>query len=110
MSAISHMLSLPVGYDNSRRAMTILEALAVLEDAVSECKKRNVNTQEVSEALELLEPYVRPEWIIPQFVTTRSNTRADSYVEREGQQQVLCATFPGIRDSITMNPKRKSSN
>jgi hypothetical protein len=47
--------------------MTILEALAILEAAVFECKKRDVNTPEVNEALDLLEPYIRPAWLIPQF-------------------------------------------
>jgi len=41
--------------------MTVLEALAILEAAILECKKRNVNTPEVKSALELLEPYVRPQ-------------------------------------------------
>jgi hypothetical protein len=35
--------------------MTVLEALAVLEAAVLECKKRDVNTPEVREALDFLE-------------------------------------------------------
>jgi hypothetical protein len=47
--------------------MTVLEALAILEAAVLEYKKRGINTPEVKEALDLLEPYVRPEWVIPQF-------------------------------------------
>ena len=37
-----------------RRFMTVLEALATLESAVLECKKRNVNTPEVKNALDLL--------------------------------------------------------
>jgi hypothetical protein len=40
--------------------MTALEALAILESAVLECKKRDINT-EVREALDLLEPHVRPQ-------------------------------------------------
>ena len=32
-----------------------------------ECKKRTVNTPEVTEALDFLEPYIRPTWLIPQF-------------------------------------------
>ncbi len=38
--------------------MTALEALATLESAVLDCKKTNVNTPEVREALDLLEPYI----------------------------------------------------
>ena len=41
-------------------AMTVLEALAILEAAVLECKKRDVDTPEVRAALDFLEPYIRP--------------------------------------------------
>ena len=51
--------------------MTILAALAILEAAVLESKKRNVNTPEVKEALDLLERYVWPKWLIPQFRHSR---------------------------------------
>ena len=47
--------------------MTVLEALAILEAATLECKKRNVDTPEVHDALTLLEPHVQPEWLVPQF-------------------------------------------
>jgi hypothetical protein len=40
--------------------MTVLQALAILEAAVLECKKRNVNTPEVSEVLDLLESHIQP--------------------------------------------------
>ena len=40
--------------------MNILEALAILEAATLEGKKRDIDTPEVREALDLLEPYVRP--------------------------------------------------
>jgi hypothetical protein len=82
-------------------AMTVLQALAILEAAVLECKKRDVDTPEVKDALNLLEPYIRPKWLIPQF---RSNLERTPHVHvevvKEGQQQVLRATFPGIRDSV----------
>ena len=80
--------------------MTVLETLAILEAAVLECKKRDINTPEVKNALDLLEPYVRPQWIIPQFRHNALEHNGDSYAAREGQQQVLRATFPGIRDSV----------
>ena len=80
--------------------MTILEALNILEAAVLECKKRNVNTPELKEALYLLEPLIRPEWLIPQFRHHALKERTDNDVEREGQQRGLRATFPGIRDSV----------
>jgi len=47
--------------------MTVLEAFAILESATLECKKRDINTPEVREALDLLEARIRPEWLIPQF-------------------------------------------
>ena len=47
--------------------MTLLEALAILEAAVLECKKRDVDTPEVEDALDFLEPYIRPQWLIPQY-------------------------------------------
>ena len=80
--------------------MTLLQALAILEAAVLECKKRNVNTPEVRAALDLLESHIQPEWLIPQFRDHALQDRTEKYVEREGQQQVLRATFPGIRDCV----------
>jgi hypothetical protein len=77
--------------------MTVLEALAILEAATLECKKRDVNTPEVSESLDLLEPYIRPEWLIPQFRSHVLNRHNVNDVDREGQQQVLRPTFNGIR-------------
>jgi hypothetical protein len=47
--------------------MTILEALAILESATVECKQRNINTSEVSEALDFLEPHIKPAWLVLQF-------------------------------------------
>jgi hypothetical protein len=47
--------------------VTALEALKILEDAVLERKRRNVNTPEVRGALDFLEPHICPEWLIPQF-------------------------------------------
>ena len=44
-----------------------LEALAILESATLECKQRDINTPEVSEALDLLESYIWPKWLILQF-------------------------------------------
>ena len=79
--------------------MTVSEALAILESATVECKKRDINTPELRDALDLLELHIRPEWLIPQF---RYDLDRDPSVEvdKEGQQQVLRATFPGIRKSV----------
>ena len=80
--------------------MTVLEALAILEAAVLECKKRNVNTPEVKTALDVLERHIWPNWVIPQFRHHALEHNGDSYASREGQQQVLHATFPGIRNCV----------
>ena len=80
--------------------MTVLEALAILEAAVLECKKRDVDTPEVRAALDFLEPYIRPQWLIPQYRDHVLDHDRTTEVALEGQQQVLRATFPGIRDGV----------
>src|SRR5215813_3039285 len=80
--------------------MTVLEALAILEAAVLECKKKDINTPEVKNALDLLEPYIRPPWIIPQFRHPAVEYNGDSYAAREGQQQVLRASCTGSRNCV----------
>jgi hypothetical protein len=79
--------------------MTVSEALAILESATVECKKRDIDTPEVMEALDLLEPHIRPEWLIPQF-RYYLNRDPSVGVDKEGQQQVLRATLLGIRNSV----------
>ena len=80
--------------------MTVLQALAILEAAVLECKKRDVDTPEMREASDFLEPLIRPQWLIPQYRDHVVGHDRTTEVALEGQQQVLRATFPGIRDSI----------
>ena len=81
--------------------MTASEALAILESATVECKKRDINTPEVRDALDLLEPHIRPEWLIPQFrYHLDRDPSVEVEVDKESQQQVLRATFPGIRKSV----------
>jgi hypothetical protein len=72
--------------------MNIFEALAILESAVLECKKRNVNTQEATEALDLLAPYVKPKLVVAQF-------RHHIARERDNDHE-LRTTFPWIRNSV----------
>jgi hypothetical protein len=79
--------------------MNIFEALAILESAVLECKKRNVNTQEATEALNLLAPYVRPKLVVAQFRHHIAREHGKEH-EKEGQQQVLRASFAEIRNSV----------
>jgi hypothetical protein len=78
----------------------ILEVLAILEAAVLECKKREVATPEVKEALDLMEPYVRPKWLIPKFRHCIDGEQQQDYSTREGRQQMLRVTFPGIRTAV----------
>jgi hypothetical protein len=47
-----------------------------------------------------LEPYIWPKWLAPQFRYEVSNGYGNNDVDRENQQQVLRATFPGIRDGV----------
>jgi hypothetical protein len=82
------------------RPWTVLEPLAILEAAVLERKKRDVDTPEVRAALDFLEPYVRPQWLIPQCRDHVVGHDRTTEVALEGQQQVLRATFPGIRDGV----------
>ncbi len=79
--------------------MTVLKALAILEAAVLECKQRNVDTPEVTEALDFLEPHIRPTWLVPQYRHALDGHGNREY-DREGQQQVLRPSFEGIRDSV----------
>src|SRR5262249_37263244 len=78
--------------------MTVLEAFAILESATLEYQKRDINTPEVMEALNLLEPHIQPPWLIAQF-----RYHLDRYpsveVNIEIQKQALRATFLGIRNS-----------
>jgi hypothetical protein len=79
--------------------MNIFEALAILESAILECKKRNVNTPKATEALDLLAPYVRPKLVVAQFRHHIARERDNDH-EKEGQERVLRATFPEIRNSV----------
>ena len=74
--------------------MTVLEALAILEAATLDCKKREVDTPELRAALDLLEPHIQPSWLIPQFRDNLAGEREREYAAKEGQQQVFRVTFP----------------
>ena len=80
--------------------MIILEALATLESATLECKQRDIDTPEVREALTFLEPHIQPEWLISQFRYHVQRYGQQHWWELEAQQQVLCAIFPRIRESV----------
>jgi len=53
----------------------------------------------VTEALDFLEPHIRPAWLGPQYRHALDG-HGDQGYEREGQQQVLRPSFEGIRDSV----------
>ena len=80
--------------------MTVLEALSILEAAVLECKKKNINTPEVRKALDLLEPCIYPKWVMLQFRLNVLDGNAGNGADGEAQQQALRETFPAIRDSV----------
>jgi hypothetical protein len=78
--------------------MITLEALKTIEDAVLECKERNIDTPELREALNFLGPRISPEWLIPQFRAFL----ADDYVcwDKEAQEKVLRVIFRCIRKAV----------
>jgi hypothetical protein len=47
-----------------------------------------------------LDRYVWPKWLVPQFRLVASDGYGQSDVDREDQQQMLCATFPGVRGAV----------
>jgi len=53
----------------------------------------------VRDALDFLEPHSRPNWLIPQY-RYHALDHEQTDVALEGQEQVLRATFPGIRESV----------
>jgi hypothetical protein len=52
------------------------------------------------DALTFLEPHIQPAWLIPQYRDHALDHDQREGVALEGQQQVLRATFPGIRESV----------
>jgi hypothetical protein len=81
--------------------MTVSDALAILEAATLECKQRDIYTPEVREALDFLQPRIRPDWLIPQFrYHAQLNEKDEVDVHKETQQQALRAIIPRIRESV----------
>jgi len=81
--------------------MTVLAALAILESATLECRQRDIYTPELREALDFLQPRIRPEWLIPQFrYHAHLNDKNEVDVDKEAQQQALRRIFPRIRESV----------
>ena len=80
--------------------MRLLEALKVLEDATLDSKKREIDTPEVREALNVLEPYCQPEWRVTGFRDNLRTHAGQFGPDLEGQQQVLRVYFGGIYNCV----------
>ena len=82
--------------------MTVLDALAILEDATLKCKQRDIYTPELKEALDCLQPLIWPEWLIPQFrYHSRLSEENEIDLDKEAQQQALRAILLRIHASVT---------
>ena len=80
--------------------MTVLDAIGILEEAISKCKHRE-STPEVREALDFLEPRIRPAWLILHFrYHAELNEKKEIDLDKEAQQQALRAIFPRICESV----------
>ena len=79
--------------------MRVLEALKILEEAVLDSKKRDIDTPEVREALNLLEPCCTS-WQVVGFGNHLRSRAGQSDAVLEGQQQVLRVCFGGIYRSV----------
>jgi hypothetical protein len=78
----------------------VLEALKILEDATLHSKERDIDTADVTEALDLLDPYCLPKWRIDQFRQSLTPHAGQFGPDFEGQQQVLRVSFAGIHDNV----------
>ena len=79
--------------------MRVLEALKILEEATLDSKKRAIDTRDVRQALDVLDPYCAPKWRVAGFRDHLRPHRQDG-VELEGQQQILRAYFDGIYKNV----------
>jgi hypothetical protein len=77
----------------------VLEALKILEDATLDCKNREIDTPDVRQALDALDPYCMPKWRVSGF---RDHLRSHGQEEHEleGQQQILRTYFGGIYGNV----------
>ena len=79
--------------------MTIIEAITILEIATVECRNKDVDTPAVNQALNVVEVYVSPERVIPQF-RYHLQRLGNSAIDIEDQHAVLSATFCIINDCV----------
>jgi hypothetical protein len=90
--------------------MTVLDALSILEAAILECKQRDIYKPELNEALNFLQPRIRPEWLIPQFrYHAQLNDKNEVAVDKEAQQHALRRIFPRIRESVKDPSERNAA-
>jgi hypothetical protein len=62
-------------------------------------KPRGGVMNHLTEALDFLEPHIRPAWLVPQYRHALDRP-GDREYDREGQQQSFRATFTGIRNAV----------
>jgi hypothetical protein len=74
----------------------LLEALKILEAATLDSKKRDIDTPEVRQALDLLDPVCMPKWRVAGFRDQPMPHAGQLPHELEGHQQVLRVYFGGI--------------
>jgi hypothetical protein len=88
-----------IRHESILNGVRVLEALRLLEVATVECKLRSIDTPEVREALDLLDPYCRPTWYVDEF---RSHLACHHEFgpSLEGQQQNLRVNFAGIYRNV----------
>jgi hypothetical protein len=63
-----------------------LEALRILEAATLNCREHSIDTPEVNQVLDVLEPYCRPEWRVAGF-RHNLNPCGESGVDRKGNNK-----------------------
>jgi len=79
--------------------MTIIEAITILEIATVECRNEDVDKPDVNQALDVVELYVQPEWVVPQF-RNHLQREGNNAIDIADQQAVLNATFSIINDCL----------
>jgi hypothetical protein len=76
--------------------MTVSNAPAILEEAISKCK-HGESTPKVREALDFLQPRIRPEWLIPHFrYHAELNEKNEVDLGKEAQQDALRQFSPAF--------------
>jgi hypothetical protein len=75
-------------------------ALKILEAAILDCKARDIDTPEVRQALDVLEPYCEPQWRVTGFRAHLKASEQQFGPDGEGQQQGLRAYFGGIPGNV----------